>query len=34
MEWRNIAVPVENLEYVSAWVKKQPWAAAPAASPN
>src|SRR5450759_3843 len=34
MEWRNVAVPVENLEYVSAWVEKQPWAAAPAASPN
>jgi hypothetical protein len=34
MERRNIAVPIENLEYVGAWVRKQPWGAAPVASPN
>ena len=26
LESRNIAVPTENLEYVRAWVAKQPWA--------
>lgn len=34
LEWRNIAVPKENIEYVRAWVAKQPWSTAPPEKPS